>query len=289
MNAPALSVARQVWHLLEPIHAVTYFAPESGAAAKDVGFRGFWMGYFGFRAAPLGPVGPGVVTAVFSNFARPMVERSLPDAWVCAPVPAALEARSTSAAAALRRLSPGVEDAAAAVIPVLRDVVQGAPGAGRPLFAANRDLPEPPDPVAALWQAATTLREHRGDGHVACLTAAGIDGCQAHVLFAVCEAVPVDVLRDNRGWTDDEWEAAGAELAARGLVDGGTPTERGRATRAELEARTDALADRAFTDLSVEALTELRSALAEITSAVLASGVIPFPNPMGLPAPRFAP
>ncbi|MGY9071385.1 MAG: helix-turn-helix domain-containing protein [Acidimicrobiales bacterium] len=34
-----------------------------------------------------------------------------------------------------------------------------------------------------LWQNCTSLREHRGDGHVAALTAAGIDGCQAHHLL----------------------------------------------------------------------------------------------------------
>jgi hypothetical protein len=30
--------------------------------------------------------------------------------------------------------------------------------------------------VSALWQAATSLREHRGDGHVAVLTAEGLNG-----------------------------------------------------------------------------------------------------------------
>jgi hypothetical protein len=35
--------------------------------------------------------------------------------------------------------------------------------------------------VTVLWQAATVLREHRGDGHVAALVVEGLDGCQAHV------------------------------------------------------------------------------------------------------------
>jgi hypothetical protein len=34
--------ARQLWRRLETIHAVTYFAPESLAAAQDLGVRGFW-------------------------------------------------------------------------------------------------------------------------------------------------------------------------------------------------------------------------------------------------------
>ncbi len=60
--------ARVVWRQLEPIHAVTYFAPRCRAAFSDVGLRGFWMGYFARRAAPLGAVGPAVVTATFINF-----------------------------------------------------------------------------------------------------------------------------------------------------------------------------------------------------------------------------
>ena len=53
--------ARRLWRLLEPYHAATYFAPEARQAFKDAGLRGFWMGYFAGRAAPMGAVGPGVV------------------------------------------------------------------------------------------------------------------------------------------------------------------------------------------------------------------------------------
>ena len=59
------------------------------------------------------------------------------------------------------------------------------------------------------------LREHRGDGHVAALVAAGLDGCQALVLFALSEALPVPMFLDSRGWSADEWEMARAELEVR--------------------------------------------------------------------------
>ena len=36
----------------------------------------------------------------------------------------------------------------------------------------------PAEPLARLWHAATVLREHRGDGHIAALVAADIDGLQ---------------------------------------------------------------------------------------------------------------
>ena len=76
-------------------------------------------------------------------------------------------------------------------LPLLRDVVGNASPFGRPLFAANRDVDAPPDPVAALWQAATTLREHRGDGHVAPAHLARTSRDVKHTRsFAACANIP---------------------------------------------------------------------------------------------------
>ena len=77
--------SRRLWRAAETINAVTYFSEESIAAARDVGYRGFWMGYFAFRAAPLGRVGPAAVEALFNNFHADRVARALPDAWEIAP------------------------------------------------------------------------------------------------------------------------------------------------------------------------------------------------------------
>src|SRR5919106_2859100 len=54
------------------------------------------------RAAPMGPVGPGVVTATFFGFRHDMVARALPDAWGFASVADILAARLTGVDAALR-------------------------------------------------------------------------------------------------------------------------------------------------------------------------------------------
>src|SRR5437868_6467966 len=97
-------VARHMWRVLEPYHAVTYFTDEARQAFKDTGLRGFWMGYFAGRAAPMGPVGPGVVTATFFGFRHSMVARALPDAWTFASVTDVLTARMAGADRALRRL-----------------------------------------------------------------------------------------------------------------------------------------------------------------------------------------
>ena len=74
-------LSRVIWHQLECINAVTYFSPECREAPVGLGLRGFWMGYFACRAAPLGPVGAPVVEATFFNFHPARVHRAIPDAW----------------------------------------------------------------------------------------------------------------------------------------------------------------------------------------------------------------
>jgi hypothetical protein len=63
-------LARRFFNRFEPVHGVTYFAPEARAALDGLGYRGYWMGYFAARSAPLGEVAPEVVTAIFYNFAH---------------------------------------------------------------------------------------------------------------------------------------------------------------------------------------------------------------------------
>lgn len=275
--------ARELWLRFESVHAVTYFAPEARQAMADVGLKGFWMGYFASRAAPLGPVSAGVVEATFFGFHPRMVGRAIPDAWTFAEPAAVLEHRSEAAASALRRACPGVDGHAAEIVADLHRTVQELDAPGRPLFAANRDLDVGDEPVVALWHAVTCLREHRGDGHVAVLTAAGIDGCEAHVLFAAAEDVPTATLRDNRGWTEEEWDAAADRLRARRLLDGaGRLTVEGRDARLSFEATTDRLA-RAATDHLGDRVEAVLATLDLVARAVVAAGEIPYPNPMGLP------
>ncbi|WP_330179205.1 hypothetical protein OHB26_22255 [Nocardia sp. NBC_01503] len=271
--------ARAIWRVLEPLHAVTYFSPDCVAAHKAVGLRGFWMGYFGTRSAPFGPAGPNLVEATFYNFHPSMIRRALPDAWTFASPEAVLEARRTAAASVLRTITPDIETATAAALPELQAAIDAAPAPGRPLFAANRDLPTLTDPVEALWQAATTLREHRGDGHIACLLAEGIDGCEAHVLFSALTGSSPAMWQANRGWTESDWAAARHRLESRGLLADGAPTDEGRELRAHIESRTDALAMTAYTN--VPGITDALSALTPIAKAVAGSGAVPYPNPMG--------
>jgi hypothetical protein len=277
--------ARDLWHALEPVHAVVYFDEGCRASMTDLGLPGFWSGYFAGRAAPLGPVGPDVVAAIFCTFAPAMVARALPDAWAVAAPGRVWEARRAGAAAALRRVDRGVDERAAVLLPSLARAVRAAPEAGRPLFAATRAAGWPDDPVEALWHACTCLREHRGDGHVAALTASGLNGCEALVLFAASEGLPEAMFLSARGWSADEWAAAAAALTAGGLLDAGGISVDGARLRSSVEAMTDHQAERVTGPWSEAERRDVLDGLRPLGAAIHAAGVIAYPNPMGLPEP----
>jgi hypothetical protein len=277
-------LARRLWSRLEPIHAVTYFSPEARAALSGAGYKGFWMGYFAGRAAPMGPVRAEIVFATFYNFSISHVSRAIPDAWSLAPPSVALEARQRGAEAALQRafarndLAEAVETAAV----LARAAAESAPMEGRGLFAANRALPWPEEPTAALWHACTLLREHRGDGHVAALTAAGIGGREANVLQTAAGLVPREVFEVARHYDDAEWRSLSARLIDRGLVGpDGRLTVLGEEVRADVEDRTDRLALTAYDTLDDDQLLQFLTVLAPLARAVVATGDIPEVTPVG--------
>ena len=178
-----------------------------------------------------------------------------------------------------------------AALPLLRRAVAGCDGAGRIMAGANRSLWPVIAPalgtagLGEAWQACTTLREHRGDGHIAALLVGGLRGLEAHLLAAGTRAIPAEVLRDNRGWSEEEWDAGtAAPRRPWPAPRDGRATDAGRTLHAEVEDLTDRLAEPAYAALGDGALEDLHGALAAAPPTWLASGVLPFPNPMGLPA-----
>jgi hypothetical protein len=280
------ATARRFWLVGEPIHALTYFSSDAASAWEAAGVRGFWRGYFATRAAPFGPVDAPVVTATFYNFHPAMVERAVPAVWSMISPEGALVARLAGMDAALRAtVGPLVDDPRLPeVVAVLRSVIDVAVPAGRALFAANAALPWPDVPHLALWHALTCLREHRGDGHNAALVAAGLDGCQAHVLAGAAGGTPRDVLQPTRGWSDDDWEAAVASLATRGLLDaGGAITGAGRSLHQAVERTTDEQAAVPWAVVPDRSVALVLEALLPWAQAIHGSNQIRQPNPMGLP------
>jgi hypothetical protein len=280
--------ARRLWALGEPFHALVYFADECRAAGEDAGLKGFWQTYFALRAAPLGAVGAEVVTATFYNFAPAFVARRVPDVWDVVRPAAALDARLAGVDAAVRRVL-GEEWMASAEAAETADLARTAAAAvdlpGRPLAAANTAVRVPDAPHLVLWQALTTLREHRGDGHNVALAQREIDGIGAHVLAAAAGRSTREWLMRARGWDDDAWDAAAERPAARGWLADGELTAAGLAMVAAVEADTDRLALGPWAALGDVGCDRLAELLAPIRRAVVAAGEWPAGNPIGVPDP----
>lgn len=278
--------ARRLWHLLEPLHAVLYYAPQvfEEAAALGYGTDERWPSYFPFRAAPLGAAGGERVASAFYSFSPRMVAAHIDRAWTVADPVDVLRARERGMDRAYRAIfgdrvaSPELVESAA----LLRRVAEAANTAGRPLAAANAELPWPEAPHLQLWHAATIVREHRGDGHLAALLVAGLDPVEALVSFAAVGAASVERF-GSRGWSAEEWRAAGERLSARGLLtESGTVTPAGRELRAEVERRTDELAAAPWGILAAADRARLVELLGEFWVAVLGSGLLPAESTLGI-------
>ncbi|WP_054815071.1 SCO6745 family protein [Nocardia arizonensis] len=280
-----IHVARRIWTTLEPIHDVIYFGAGIKEAGVGIGLRGYWQTYFAFRAAPMGPVSAGAVTAVFAGFHPAMVAKAVPDAWSRASARRCLEARS-AVATRLLRTAGAAEDVCARAVELLLPAMRGADATGRPLFAANAEIALDDDPVSALWQVATNVREHRGDGHVAALLASGVSGAHALALQVAAGKVTEPVLRGARGWSVPEWAALVEDLRGAGLVTGepGAPvlTGAGAALLESVESVTDEASWRgALSALTEESVTELVATLTPLARTVQAS-LVPADNPVAM-------
>ena len=286
MSSPG--TARRLWALGEPFHALIYFADELRAAGGKAGLTGFWQTYFAFRVAPLGPVGPEVVTACFYNFAPSFVARRVPGIWTATTPAAALEARLGGVDAAVRRVL-GEDWPGSAEVAEAADLARAAAAAvdlpGRPLAAGNAALAVPEEPHLALWQALTTLREHRGDGHNAALLQREVDGIGAHVLAAAAGRTSREWLQQARGWDDAEWDEAAERLTQRGWLDGEALSAEGLAMVAAIEADTDRLALGPWQALGDARCDRLAGLLGPVRRAVVAAGDWPAHNPIGAPEP----
>lgn len=231
------------------------------------------------------------MTAAFYNFHPAMVAKAVPGCWDAVEPLTLCRVRAIAAADALgEACGATARSDLVAALPLLRRVVAACDGAGRMLAAANQGVWPAiatalgTGGLAEAWQACTSLREHRGDGHVTSLVAHGVDGIEAHLLAAGTKGVPAELLRDNRGWSESDWDGAAARLSGRGLLHtDGRATDTGRTLHAAIEEETDRLAAPPFIALSDAAVSDLYGALMACAEDVVASGILPFPNPMGLP------
>ncbi|RAG84754.1 hypothetical protein DN069_15050 [Streptacidiphilus pinicola] len=240
-----LRAARAMRDGLDPYYAVLVFSPAAVGVFGSLGLDP-WSAYFAGRAAPLGEASEGLVEAVFFHFEPGMVAANTAKVRA-AGVPEKLLAVRLDAADAALRDTLGAEalDSAemAEAAELAAEAAAACTSAGRPLGAANATLPLPEAPHLKLWQAVTTLREWRGDGHNTALLASGLDAVEVLVNAVATGHERRSSIQPRRGWSDAEWEAAEQRLHDRHLLteDGGL-TLRGRELREEIEDLTDRLA-----------------------------------------------
>jgi hypothetical protein len=239
------AVVARAHRAVEPLHAHMYFAPEHDETFGGLGLRPGRMSYFAGRAAPMGAVGAGVVTATFYNFAPGLVAHMIPRAWTLASPEQVVEARWGIARRSLTRLlgEETIESAEFAELAgLLREACDALTPEGRPLYAGHADLPWPNEPLLDLWHATTLLREHRGDGHIAALLHADLNGLEALITHtATGRGFTMPAAKATRGWSEEEWAAESAALVERGLLDDDGLTAAGKDLRARVEAETDVL------------------------------------------------
>src|SRR4051812_12426522 len=264
---------------VEPLHNNVYFAPEHDERLTAVGLRPGRMCYFAGRAAPMGPVGPGVVAATFYNFSPALVARHIPRAWTLATAEQVVAARFDAARASLTRLL-GDEAAGSAEVAelagLLREACSVLTPEARPLYAGHADLPWPDEPLLELWHGASLLREHRGDGHVAALLRAGLTGLEALITHTVTgRGFTVERAQLTRGWSQEEWDAGIAALTERGLLDGAALTADGEALRAGIEAETDELSAAPWEHLGPERTARVVELGKELSARLVAAGAYP--------------
>jgi hypothetical protein len=271
------STSRRMHRVLEPVHAMIYFAPEAFEEYEQLGLSGPAELYFPSRAAALGVVPWQVVQATFFGFAPLAVQFGIADAWSKTTPADVLAARTRAVDRALRRIAPDLVADVDEALALVRRACEGCDAAGRPLYAAHAALPEPAEPHLALWHGIALLREYRGDGHIAALVAAGITAPQALVLNGSYQGKGMtQFLQQTRAWSADEWNTAAKQLAERGWVDGdGQLTDEGRAGREAIEQLTDELALPPYEHLGQERSDRLVELLTPLSKAVIAAGGLP--------------
>jgi len=265
---------------LETLHAMCYFVPEVEEEITALGVRRGRAAYFAGRSAPMGRVGPGPVTATFFVFHPGLVATCVTGVWDVASPEDVHAARLRGVDRGWRRLL-GDDVCASAEVVEAAALVEEASAAcrpeGRTLFAAHADLAWPEEPHLRLWWGLTLLREHRGDGHVAVLVERGLSGLEAlRTHTATGKGFTVDAARVTRGFSEEEWDACGADLVARGLLteDGGL-TDDGRALRKGVEIATERLAVAPWDALGEERTARLAALGAPLVQGMLAGGVFP--------------
>jgi hypothetical protein len=187
-------------------------------------------------------LGAAAVPVVISAFAwfEPGVIESACQAGPAEVTPADISrTRSASTGASLRAVRPDAD------VSWLADTLTAAAAAGAPagrcLFSARRAQAPPADPFERLWWASETLRDYRGDSHIAAATVAGVGAVEMNILTELALGGPLGRYTATRGWSPAGIEEAAQALRGRGWLSGRDLTTAGQDARSSAESDTDQL------------------------------------------------
>ena len=232
------SPARRLRDAVEPLATVSFWAEPSYDAYAALGLD-FLTGYVWSRSSVMGEADPGVVAAAFGVFEPGAVAGLLGAAREACSLEQVRAAREEGATRSLREVL-GDPDGLARTAADLQAAAATADVAGRSLFAGALGRPVPTGAHAALWHAATLVRECRGDSHLGACVAAGLTGLQANLLTELWVGYAPLSYAGTRAWSPESMAAAQESLRERGLLDGDGLSPAGRALREQVETATDA-------------------------------------------------
>jgi hypothetical protein len=271
-----LSAVREVSIAVNLTHRFIYLVPEAAQEAAAVGLADSGPAgpaYFAFRSAAMGTVPWQVVLACFYNWHGRAVQ-PMSGVWDVASPGRWQAARFRAACRALQRVGVDLtHDNVAEARSLIDPVVAGGDYAGKPLAAANASVALPSDPLTALWQQITVLREWRGDAHIIVLAGNRLGPCECNVIHTATGRFPTAVARATRGWSDEEWAAASARLATRGWLDAdGRVTDTGAAAREQIEVETDQHCAALWEPIGNEGARRIASLITKINDAFTTAG-----------------
>ena len=176
-----LSAKEVVAATAEPIHTIgtnIYLSPQTFARAAEWGWTNPFSFYFAGRGAPLGEVSPSLVAAAMGWFNPAVVTAMYQEGVGVAGVKAAAD-KMLEATALWGRDHYGDFDGVDRFVVLGDRLVDGAEGAGLPLFVGWRGQVRADDGPARAAQLFQILREWRGAAHLAATTAVGLTPLEA--------------------------------------------------------------------------------------------------------------
>jgi hypothetical protein len=284
--------SRAIWAASEPFVLGMLFAPEARARLAELGVPDKAT-YIAVRSAPMGRAAPAVVTAAFHGFPHAMILEVLPGLWELVTPEEVIATHYASLPIAAERVFGGGSDTAdlTRFADLLTGVCADLDTAGRPLAASNQALRPPAEPWARFWHACTTLREYRGDAHIAALVTAELSVAESLVLTAAWAAgrIDADMLRKSRRLSDDVVAGARAALAGRQLMaPDGSLTREGAGLREHIEAQTDVASLRPWNALTAIDAAALYQFLNTLSTGMIDAGAMRAVTPVGAPWPPSA-